>query len=431
MYHLRCILADAVLYFCFRFDMDQLELPVSMPLIYAIFLFSITTIPSVSLQGRQQALGHTPRLLREHHVHHHQRGHGLNDGHRPRHHTGVVPPLGGQDAVAGAVVHGRGLLLADGGGGLEADAEVDGGAVGDAALDAAAEVGLGRQPGPGQARPVGARLHGVGRLGRDEGVVVDRAGHLAPAEPGPDLEALGRGDRQHGVREHGLDLVEARLAQAGRRVLDDARHRAADAVRPVAEVGNVRLHLPGDLLVGAPHGEELVHRLAVDGLEELEVVGVRARGRVLGRGGEQVLGADARDEGDDLDAVGQLQVLLGDGAGGHSADRLPCAAPSATGRGLDAVFLQVGPVCVRGSGEHVHGRVAVVLGSLVLVQDQHADRCAQRHAELGAGLDLDTIFLVTRGGNCGLAGATSRHLGLDIVFSQEHARRAAVDYAAD
>jgi hypothetical protein len=48
------------------------------------------------------------------------------------------------------------------------------------------------------------------------------------------------------------------------------------------------------------------------------------------------------------------------------------------------------------SGEEVHGAVAVVLGSLVLIQDHHADRSAQGDAKLGAGLDLHFIFLVSR-----------------------------------
>lgn len=43
---------------------------------------------------------------------------------------------------------------------------------------------------------------------------------------------------------------------------------------------------------------------------------------MLGGWGVEVDAANAGDEGDDLDAVGEAQVLLGDGAGGDTADGL-------------------------------------------------------------------------------------------------------------
>lgn len=162
--------------------------------------------------------------------------------------------LGGQNTLARAVVGGGSLLLTDGGRGLEADAEVDRGAVGDAALDAAAVVRLGGELGAGQAGPVGAGLESLGRLGGDEGVVVDRAGHLAAAEAGADLEALGGGNGEHGVGQQCLHLVEARLAQPRGRVPDHAGDGAADAVGAVAELGDVVLHAARGFLVGAAHG---------------------------------------------------------------------------------------------------------------------------------------------------------------------------------
>lgn len=339
--------------------------------------------------------------------------------------------LGGQDALAGAVVGSGGLLLADGGRGLEADAEVDGRAVGDAALDATAVVCLGGQLGAGQAGPVGAGLEALGGLGGDEGVVVDGAGHLAAAEAGADLEALGGGDGEHGVGQQGLHLVEAGLAQPRGRVLDDAGHGAADAVVAVAELGDVVLHAARDGLVGAAHGQKLVDGLAVDVAQQAQVVGVGAGAGVLGGGGEEVDGADAGDEGDDLDAVGQAQVLLGDGAGGDAADGLAGAAPAAAGRGLDAVLLEVCPVGVRGPRVLVDGGVAVVLGALVLVEHAQANRGAEGDAELGARLDLDAVLLVSRRGDGRLAGAAACHLRLDVGFGQGHAGRAAVDDAAD
>jgi hypothetical protein len=39
---------------------------------------------------------------------------------------------------------------------------------------------------------------------------------------------------------------------------------------------------------------------------------------VFGSRGEEVLVADGGDKGDDLDVVGELEVLLGDGASGDT-----------------------------------------------------------------------------------------------------------------
>ena len=106
------------------------------------------------------------------------------------------------------------------------------------------------------------------------------------------------------------------------------------------------------------------------------------------------------------------------------------------------------------AGVHVHGLVTVVcmghivlatsitkklvikqpvltLGTLVLVHDRHADWCSKSNAELSAGLDNDSILLVSRGGDGALSGTSTGHLGLDIVLGELHARRDAIDNAAD
>lgn len=269
------------------------------------------------------------------------------------------------------------------------------------------------------------------RLGGDKRVIVDGPRDFAPAEPRTNLEPFGGGDGEHGVREHGLQLVEARFAEPRGGVLDDAGYGAADAVGAVAEGGDQVLHAARGGLVGAAHGQVGVDGLAGDGLQQLEEVGVRRGRRVLGGGREQVLLADAAHEGDNLDAVGQLEVFLGDGAGGDAADGLAGAAPAAARGGLDAVLFEVGPVGVGGAGVHVHGGVAVVLGALVLVEDEHADGGAEGEAGLGAGLDLYAVLLVARGRDGGLAGAAARHLRLDVGLGEGHARGAAVDDAAD
>lgn len=46
----------------------------------------------------------------------------------------------------------------------------------------------------------------------------------------PNLKALGGRDGEHGVGEHGLDLVETGLSKTRWHVAAHARHRASDAV---------------------------------------------------------------------------------------------------------------------------------------------------------------------------------------------------------
>lgn len=185
--------------------------------------------------------------------------------------------LGFQSALLKAV-RGCGLGLADGGRRLEGDAEVDRGAVRDAALDTAGVVGAGREA-----------LSAVRRRGGDEGVVVDGPGHFASAEAGADLEALCGWDAEHCVRELGFQLVEARLAEPDGHVADHAGYCPADAVVVVAVVLDRLGHARRRLFVRAADRGELVYRGAVDCLQEFEVLRIRGRGGVGGGGRVEVL----------------------------------------------------------------------------------------------------------------------------------------------
>lgn len=265
-------------------------------------------------QRGQERLGALAGVLSHQGVHDDQRGHGLDNGDGAGSDAGVVTALGFEDTLA-EVVGGGVLGLADGGRGLEGNAEVDVGAVGDTALDTTGVVGLGGEALLGGG--VGAEL---GRdIGDDEGVVVDGAGDLAASEAGADLEALGGGDAEHGVGELGLELVEAGLTQTDGDVADHAGDGTADAVVVVAELLDHLGHARGGIGVGAAGGRELVDGGTGDGLEEVEVFGVGGGSGVLGSRGEQVLVANGGDEGDNLNAVREAQVLFGDGTGSHTA----------------------------------------------------------------------------------------------------------------
>lgn len=80
---------------------------------------------------------------------------------------------------------------------------------------------------------------------------------------------------------------------------------------------------------------------------------------------------------------------------------------------------------------HVHRAAAVVLRSLVLVADYHPDRSTQGDAEFRPRLDFHTVLLVSRGREGALAWSSPSHLRLDVVLCEFHARRTAIDNAAD
>ena len=84
-----------------------------------------------------------------------------------------------------------------------------------------------------------------------------------------------------------------------------------------------------------------------------------------------------------------------------------------------------------GTRVQVHGAVAVVLGSLVLVHDAHANGGAQSDAKLGARLDLDLVLFIARRRDGALSRSASGHLGLDVGLGELHAWRHSVDDAAD
>jgi hypothetical protein len=83
-----------------------------------------------------------------------------------------------------------------------------------------------------------------------------------------------------------------------------------------------------------------------------------------------------------------------------------------------------------GSRVQIHRRIAIIFRSLVLVAHDHGDGRAQRDAELGSGLDLNSVCFVARGCESALAGAATGHLGLDICFCELHSWGDAVDDAA-
>ena len=197
------------------------------------------------------------------------------------------------------------LFAHDGGGGLEGGADDYAFAVGYAALHAA----------------------GVVRSGADaSGVVVERvvvlgAGHARSGEAGADFEALAGGQRQHRARQIRLQLVEHRLAPAGRDAARGALHYPAERIAALPRGLDALYHPRGDVRVGAARDVlfHLVggHQLRVDA--RLDV-------------------PHALDVGDDFDAVFGGEPLAGNRAAGDAPNRLARARASAAHPVADAVL---------------------------------------------------------------------------------------------
>ena len=126
-------------------------------------------------------------------------------------------------------------------------------------------------------------------------------------------------------------------------------------------------------------------------------------------------------------------LLKSYGAGGDTRSRLARRGTAAAAMVAKAVFHLIGVVGV--AGAVLPGDVAIVLGALVDILDQHGDRRAggdERIAVLDhAGEDLHLVGLAPLGDEAGLAGTTAVELLLDVLAREADAGRAAVDHAAE
>lgn len=312
-----------------------------------------------------------------------QSSHGLDDGNRARSNVRVVAALGGQDTLARSVVAGGSLVLGNRRGGLEGNAEEDGHAVRDAALDTAGVVRLGLQAGGRDAwASAGAWLRVVGGGARHEGVVVAGSAHLGAAETRANLKSFSSRDRHNGVGQESLKLVEAWLAEARGAPANNTGYGTTSRVVLVAELGNFVLHALRNSSVRAADGEELIDLLAGEGVNKLQELGVAAKGiDVVAIGQRSVLEeldvANGRNKGNDLDAVGLAQPFLGNSTGSNAGNGLAGTASATARGGFDTILLKVSPVSVRGAGVEVDGLGAVVVRALILVGHGQENRCAQ------------------------------------------------------
>ena len=139
------------------------------------------------------------------------------------------------------------------------------------------------------------------------------------AETRTNLEALCGRNTQHGVGQLGLHLVKAGFTQTRGYVTDNASDVSTNAVLLFLVLCDQVGHAVVGCLFGATDGEELVDLFAGDFVDQLQELGVGRRGRVVCGGRVELLVADGRGESDNLDAVGEGEVLFGNGAGSDTA----------------------------------------------------------------------------------------------------------------
>eukprot|EP00166_Cyanidium_caldarium_P003315 ctg_323.g136 len=326
----------------------------------------------------------------------HQRHHGLYHGHGARQHAGVVSTLAAQGGLfAGA--GDRVLFAADGGGGLEGDAQHDRLAVGDTALDAAGPVG------GGAGAAVGASV---------ERVVVLVAGEQGARKAGADLERLAGRQRHQRLGQVRFEFVEHRRAPAGGHVACHALHHPADAVARLANLIDERDHLLGHSRIRAAYHVRLHvgrgHRLGVH----------RGRGHIL----------DRPDVGHNLHPRVPLQHFSGHRTRGHSPDGLSRRRPPAAGHRPNAVLGVVGGVRVRRPIPQRHG--VVVSRTLVLVAHQHGYGRAGGQPVDHTRQNLRVVVLGARRRQPRLARTSPPQLALHVLLAQRQPRRTAVDHHA-
>ena len=128
--------------------------------------------------------------------------------------------------------------------------------------------------------------------------------------------------------------------------------------------------------------------------------------------------ANTANEGDNLDAVRFLQILFGERTRSNSANGLSGRTPTTTRARFEVVLFEIGKVGMGGTRVSIEGVIGVIVWSLILVADKHSDGSAEGDAELGAGLDLDLVLLISRCCDRGLTGSSSSHLGLDVGLGE-------------
>ena len=167
------------------------------------------------------------------------------------------------------------------------------------------------------------------------------------------------------------------------------------------------------------------HRRGRSGIRAAENVGFDGFSGEGFRVDDRLEVLDLGHAGQHFDAPEFAQEFLGDGAGGHTANRFAGGSASATGPGTMTVFDVVGVI---GMGRaELLGHFVVGLGSEVLVLDPHRNGGAQCESFEGAGQNLNRVGFFAGRDDGRLTRATAVQVGLDVRFGQRQTGRAAID----
>lgn len=264
--------------------------------------------------------------------------HGFDHGYSAREDTGVVAALAFEGRIF--VVSGDGVLFRkDGSDGFEGNAERDGHAVGDPALDASGMVSGG--------------VNGL-VIVTPVRIVVFRTCEQNAGISGADFEPFGSGEGEEGFGKIGFEFVENGFAPTSGDSAGDGADDAADGIALFADGFDVGDHLVGGGLIGASDDVGL-------DLGEGEGFGVD--------GGFDVL--DLINPGEDFDAKVGLEKLFRNGSGGNSTDGFSGRSAAPAGDGSESVFCVVSEIGMRWAV--LVAEFVVVAGSLILVADEEGD----------------------------------------------------------
>jgi hypothetical protein len=142
--------------------------------------------------------------------------------------------------------------------------------------------------------------------------------------------------------------------------------------------------------------------------------------------------ADLDERGAD---VGARHHLARQCARGNASRSFAGGGAAAATIVADAVFDVIGIVCVPGA--IALGDLAIILGALVGVLDQHGDRCAGRDHGLAVGIHhhtgehFDDVIFASLCDETRLAGLALVHPGLDFGMGEAETGRAAVHDATE
>src|SRR3569623_317650 len=224
------------------------------------------------------------------------------------------------------------------------------------------------------------------------------------------FDALDRVDAHQSLGDVGIEPIEHRFAPARRHAGGDYIDARAAGVALFAQ----RIHVDfqvRDLVGNGAEENVIVDLIPVEGVQ---------------------IGADGPELGEiaaDLDAVAFAQIFLGDGPRRHPHRGFARRRTTAAAIITQTVFLLIGVVGV--TGAELLGDLAVILGALIDIVDDEANRRASGLALEHAGQNSYFVGLAPLGGVARCAGLAAVEFALDVARRELHAGRAAVDGGAE